>query len=81
MVVINSYPTLEKFLFGAVKLVKHIDVDLYKYSRYCIGFYRKGYYSVGNEIGRNVIIFGVGLHIWSSSPHIDNKKKIYFNSW
>ena len=33
---------------------------------------RKGYYSTGNEIGRNEIIFGVDV---SSSPHIDNKKK------
>ena len=29
---ISSYPTLENCLFGAVKLTKHIDVDLYKYS-------------------------------------------------
>ena len=28
--------------------------------------------SVGNGVGRNVIIFGVDV---SSSPHIDNKKK------
>ena len=34
--------------------------------------------SVGNGVGRNVIIFGVDV---SSSPHIDNKKKKYFNSW
>ena len=59
-------------MFGAVKLTKHIDVDLYKYSGYGIGFDRKGSYSIGNEIGRNVIIFGVDM---SSSSHIDNKKK------
>ena len=29
---ISSYPTLENCLFGAVKLTKHIDVDLHKYS-------------------------------------------------
>ena len=29
-------------------------------------------YSIGDEIGRNVIIFGVDM---SSSPHIDNKGK------
>ena len=28
---ISSYPTLENCLFGAVKLTKHTDVDLYKY--------------------------------------------------
>ena len=41
---ISSYPTLENCLFGAVKLTKHIDVDLYKYSEYGIGFDRKGSY-------------------------------------
>ena len=39
---ISSYPTLENCLFGAVKLKKHIDVNLYKYSGYGIGFDRKG---------------------------------------
>ena len=33
----------------------------------------KAFYSIGNEIGRNVISFGVNM---SSSPFIDNKKKI-----
>ena len=59
-------------MFGAVKLTKHVDVDLYKYSGYGIGFDRKGSYSIGDEVGRNVIIFGVDM---SSSPHIDNNKK------
>ena len=39
---INDYPTLENCLCGAVKLTKHVDVCLYKYSRYGIGFDRKG---------------------------------------
>ena len=69
---INTYPTLENCLFGAVKLTKHVDVDQNKYSVYCIGFGRKGFYSTGNETGRNAIIFGVDM---SSSSHIDNKKK------
>ena len=30
-------------------------------SGYGIGFDRKGSYSIGNEIGRNVIIFGVDM--------------------
>ena len=59
-------------MFGEIKLTKHVDVDLYKYSGYGIGFDRKGSYSIGDEVGRNVIIFGVDM---SSSPHIDNKKK------
>ena len=75
---ISSYPALENCLFGAVKLIKHIDVDLYKYSRYGIGFDRKGYYSIGDEIGRNKITFGIYM---SSSSFFDNKKKRYCNSW
>ena len=61
-----------KYLFSAVILVKNADIDKYKYSGYGIGFDRKGFFSIGNEVGRNVIIFGVDM---SSSPHIDNKKK------
>ena len=68
----GSYPTLENCLFGAIKLIKHSDVDNYKYSGYGIGFDRKGFFSLGNEIRKNVIIFEVDM---SSSPHIDNKKK------
>ena len=56
---ISSYAALENCLFGAVKLIKHIDVDLYKYFGYGIGFDRKGSYLIGNEIGRNLIILGV----------------------
>ena len=67
----SSYPTLENCLFGAVKLKKHFDVDLYKYSGYGNGFDKKGSYSTGNEVGRNIIIFGVDM---SSSSHINNKK-------
>ena len=69
---ISSHSTLENCLFGSVKLTKHLDVDLYKYSGYSIGFDRRGSYSIGDEVGRNMIIFGVDM---SSSPHINNKKK------
>ena len=69
---ISSYSTLENCLFGTVKLTKHPDIDLYKYSGYGIGFDRKGFFSIGHEIGRNVIIFEVDM---SSSPNVDNKKK------
>ena len=75
---ISSYPTLENCLFGAVKLAKHADVDLCQYSGYGIGFDRKESYSIDNEIGRNLVILGVDM---SSFPHIDSKKKGYFNSW
>ena len=53
---ISSYPTLENFLFGAVSLTKHVDVDQSKYSGYSIGFDRKGEFSFGNDLCRNVII-------------------------
>ena len=69
---VGSFFTLEDCLFGAVSLSKNADIDKYKYSGYAIGFNRKGSYSIGNEVGRNVIIFGVDV---SSSPHIDNKGK------
>ena len=65
-------------MFGAVKLTKHPDIDQCNYSGYGIGFDRKGFFSLGDDIGRNFIIFGVDM---SSSPLIDNKKKRYFNSW
>ena len=41
---ISSYPTLKSCLFGAIKLTKHVDIDPYKYSRYGIGFGRKGFF-------------------------------------
>ena len=69
---ISDYLTLENCLFWAVRLTKNADIDKRKYSGYGIGFNRKGSYSVGNELGRNVIIFGVDM---SSSPCIANKKK------
>ena len=58
---IDSYPTLENCLFGEIKLTKHPDIDKYKYSGYGIGFDRKIFFSFGNEIGRNVIIFGIDM--------------------
>ena len=75
---VSSYLILKKCLFGAVKLTKNPDIDKYKYSRYGIRFDRKGKFSVGNGFGRKCIIFGVDM---SSSVNVDNKKKIYFNSW
>ena len=69
---ISGYSTLEKCLFGAVKLTKHVDIDLYKYSGYGIGFSRKIFFSIGDEVCRNIIIFGVDM---SLSSHIDDKEK------
>ena len=39
---ISDYPTLENCLFGAVRFTKNADIKKYKYSRYGIGFDRKG---------------------------------------
>ena len=75
---ISSYSTLENCLFGAVKLTKNVDVDLYKYFGYGNGFDRKEFFSIGDEVGRNAITFGVDM---SSCSHVDSKKKRYFNSW
>ena len=69
---ISGYPTLEKCLFSAIKLTKHPDIDLYKYSGYAIGFDRKGPFSIGDKVGRNVIIFGVDMSLY---PYVDSKRK------
>ena len=68
---ISSYPTLENCLFGLGSLTKHVDIGQYKYSGYGIGFDRKGSFSFGNGVGRNVIIFWVDM---CSSKKIDNRK-------
>ena len=67
-----NYPTLENCLFGSVKLTKNADIDKYGYFGYGIGFDRQSSFSIGNETGKNVIIFGVDM---SSSTKIDNRKK------
>ena len=59
-------------MFGAVKLTKYVDINLYKYSGYGIALDRKIFFSIDAEIGRNVIIFGADM---SSSSHIDDKEK------
>ena len=69
---VSSYPTLEKCLFGAVSLTKHVDIDQYKYSGYGIGFDRKGEFSFGNGFGTNVIILWADM---SSSVHANNRTK------
>ena len=70
---IISDPTLEKCLFGAVTLTKHVNINRYGYSGYGIGFDRKGSFSFsGGGYGQNVLIFGVDM---TSSPNINNKKK------
>ena len=66
-------PTLENFLFGAVRLTKNSAINKYQYSSYGIGFDRKSSFSfpVGGFY-QNVIIFGAHM---STSVHVDNNKK------
>ena len=59
-------------MFGALKLTKHVKVGVCKCSGYGIGFDRKGFFSISDEVFKNVIIFGVDM---SSSSHIDYNKK------
>ena len=71
----NNDPTLKNCLFGAVTLTKNFDIEKYKYSGYGIGFDRRLSYSFpGGGFGQKIIIVGVDM---SSSPHIDNKEKIF----
>ena len=58
---ISDHPTLEHCLFVSVTLAKNANIDKYKYSGYKTGFDRKGSYSIGNEVGRNMMIFGVDM--------------------
>ena len=71
---IDHYLTLRNALFGSVKLTKnaHTDIGKYKYSAYDIGFDGKGYFSIGDELGRNLVIFGENM---DSLPFSDNKGK------
>ena len=70
----DSDPTLKNCLFGAVTLTKNADIEKYGYSGFGIGFDRRSSFSFrGGGFGQKVFLFGVDL---SSSPHIDNKKKV-----
>ena len=71
---VNQKIKYQVLVVQLVRLTKNAGINKYKYSGYGIGFDRKGSYSIGNEGGRNVIIFVVDM---SSSSHIDNKKKTF----
>ena len=60
-------------MFGAVKLAKYVDIDLYNILDMVLDLTENDFFSIGDEVGRNVIIFRVDM---SSSSRIDNKKKI-----
>ena len=69
----NNDPTLKKYLFGVVTLIKNADIDKYGYSCYGIGFDRRSSFSFpGSDFGKNVLIFGVDKSFYA---HIDKNKK------
>ena len=66
-------------IYIAYEIERSVNVSIYptlkKLFIWCsndIGFDRKWFFSISDEFGRNVIIFGRDM---SSSSHIDNKKK------
>ena len=71
-----DYPILENSLFAAVRLVKNANIEKYKYSGYGYGFDRRGTVLVANELGKNVMIFGVDM---GSFVYVDIKKKDILN--
>ena len=58
---ISSYPTLEHFLFGAVRFTMNDDIGMHRYSGYGIGFGRKGKLTGSNGSGRSCINFWVHM--------------------
>ena len=76
MLCLDSLFTLINCLFGSVSITKNVDINMYKYSGYGIGFDRGRRFSFqGSGSGCNVIIFGVDM---SSSVHVHNKGKDIF---
>ena len=66
-------------MLGAVNTTTNADRDKYVYNGHSIGFdSRAEFSSADGSVGKNVVIFGTNM---SSSVHIDNKKKRYFNFW
>ena len=68
----NSDAILENCLFGAVTLIKNVNIDKYRYFDYGIGSDRRSSFSFSGGGFQNILIFGVDV---SFSTHIDNKKK------
>ena len=59
-------------LFGATNISKNSDKENYVYSGYRITFNSTYWWSFGNDIAKNVIIFGADN---SSSSNVGNRKK------
>ena len=70
---ISSYPTLENCLFGAVKLKSMLMLICINFLNMVSDLIEKDFFSIGDEVRRNVIIFGVNM---SLSPHNNKKKDI-----
>ena len=62
---------IKNCLFGATNIVKNSDKEKYVYSWYGITFDSIGSWSFGDNLARNVIIFGLDN---SSSSNSDNRK-------
>ena len=70
---LNTDFMLGSYLLGSVKLTKNTDLDIYKYSRYSMGFDSRSEFSfTEGSFGKNVLIFGADM---SSSVHVNNKGK------
>ena len=66
LTILNTDFTLGNCLFGSVKLTKNVDLDIYKYSGFVIGFdFSLPDGSMRKKVGADM----------SSSVHIDNKEK------
>ena len=71
---LNTDFTLGNCLFGSVRLTKNADPDKNKYSGYGIGFDSPSEFLFTNgNYGKNLSF--LELIFWSSSVHLDNKRK------
>ena len=55
-------------------MTKNVDKSKFTYNGQILAFDGKGFWSVINDIARNLVIFGAGN---SSSPHTDNPKHYF----
>ena len=69
---LNTEFTLKDYLFGNIEITKSVDTNKYSYSGYGIGFDSRSLFSISNDWGKNVIIFGADM---SLSVHANNKNK------
>ena len=76
---LNTWPknmlgnfTLKRFLFSATNILKNSDKDKWVHSAYRIAFDGKGSWSLGYDVARKVVRFGVDN---SSSSHSNDHNK------